>query len=300
MTDWSDLEVEGTLDVGPVTYHGTFMDCHSGFLSLDDDRPSRVSIRILRCFRMKAHYMTDPAEETAVILQRVTCDVRRWKSLCHQNILPVLGMKLDEDNEPCLLSPLIPRGNLTFVLRFEPDTEKLLKVLEQAAHGLEYLHSQNPPISHGSLDPDDIFVADDGFVKISGFGLKPLCEYITEGMTLTTSPGKEGGYIQAPEVLAPDEDSEKYTTASDVYDFGSMIIDVLSGKRPYHGIPHYRAILATMKHELPSHVQHPALSAEDPIWNLVYKCWAFEPSERPNIRYVADELETKRLSIPLS
>lgn len=154
---------------------------------------------------------------------------------------------------------------------------------------------------------------------LSDFGLEPLCEYIADGLTLTTN-NSSSNYVPAPEVLSPKEGTgplERYTTTSDVFDFGSMILEVrektssrnlspsswyfsadslslanqvLSGRRPYYGISRYKAIMAAMKGELPTPAQHPGLPGDDVMWDLIRSCWSVYPEDRPSMEVVAKKL----------
>ncbi|KAG9003502.1 hypothetical protein FRB94_003085 [Tulasnella sp. JGI-2019a] len=292
----SQSAIDGTLEVKTLVRAGSLMDVHRGVLTSNSGAKQEVSVKILRCVNMKVPYMQDTDQETALINKRITHDVEIWKSLNHPNILSVLGLELEDG--PYVVNPLlVPAATLNHVIQTEPDTERLLNLLKQAADGLHYLHSHTPPIVHGSINPDNVCIVDDDRAVLSDFGLHPLCEYIAEGLTLTTN-NSSSNYIPAPEVLAPEECSnaqERYTIASDVYDFGSMILEVLSGKRPYYDMTRYRAIMAAMKGDLPTSKQHPALHAEDTMWDLIHSCWNISPKDRPGMDIVAAKLEARRL-----
>lgn len=64
---------------------------------------------------------------------------------------------------------------------------------------------------------------------LSDFGLGPICESLADGLSLTYNPNENPNYIAAPEVLSPPDGAtliSMYTTKSDVYDFGSLTLDV--------------------------------------------------------------------------
>ncbi|KAG8862599.1 hypothetical protein FRB96_001157 [Tulasnella sp. 330] len=288
--------VDGTLEIKSLVRAGSLLDVHQGVLTSNSGKQQEVAVKVLRCLNMRTPYMLDPDQETALIVSRIAHEVEIWKSLDHPNIVSVIGLKLGDD--PYLVNPFLdPKATLTYVLQMEPDTEKLLKLLNQVAEGLSYLHTRTSPIAHGSINPDHVCIAEDGHAMLSDFGLNPLCEYIADGLTLTTN-NSSSNYIPAPEILCPEEGSdplERYTVASDVFDFGSMILEVLSGRRPYYGVSRYRAIMAAMRGELPTPAQHPGLPEHDVMWDLIRSCWSVYPKDRPPMDVVAQKLEARRI-----
>ena len=59
--------------------------------------------------------------------------------------------------------------------RDEPwSVKETVKILRQASAGLGYAHSQNPAIVHRDIKPGNLFVCDDGTVKVLDFGLAKL------------------------------------------------------------------------------------------------------------------------------
>ncbi|KAH3723061.1 leucinerich repeat kinase [Pelomyxa schiedti] len=94
------------------------------------------------------------------------------------------------------------------------------KILKDIAHGLEYLHTQKPPIVHGDLHTGNIFISSlDGtgpgpWAKIADFGLSQVLYSGESKSARCTLEGKVFTY--APEVL----NMEKYDTKADVWSFG--------------------------------------------------------------------------------
>ncbi|KAG8088975.1 hypothetical protein GUJ93_ZPchr0011g27191 [Zizania palustris] len=94
---------------------------------------------------------------------------------------------------------------------------------KQILTGLEYLHSQNPPIIHRDLKCDNIFInGNRGKVKIGDFGLATVMQ-----QTKTRS-------IQGTvEFMAPELFGENYNELVDIYSFGMCMLEMVTCECPY-------------------------------------------------------------------
>ena len=89
-----------------------------------------------------------------------------------------------------------------------------LGVFDEAAHGMAYLYSRNPPVQHQDFKPANLLVMDDWGVKITDFGLSKS-DITLSSTTMTQAGGARGGTLvyMAPEV----HDEEQFTEKCDVY-----------------------------------------------------------------------------------
>ena len=94
---------------------------------------------------------------------------------------------------------------------------------KQILEGLDYLHSQSPPIIHRDLKCDNIFInGNQGDVKLGDFGLSTLQE------------GPAISIIGTPEFMAPEMYSDDgYTAKVDIYAFGMCLLEIATGKHPF-------------------------------------------------------------------
>ncbi|KAG8940986.1 hypothetical protein FRC04_004842 [Tulasnella sp. 424] len=242
----------------------------------------------------------------------------KWIRLRHKNINPVIDFQIS--SEPLIVNPWI-KHSLSRVLygsegNFElMDLRKRLdkwSVINDVCDGLEFLHTQSPrPIVHGGLGMTTVLLDEsNGMIcaKLSNFGLEPILRRISFD-TVLTSMVDPHAYTPAPEVLdarspcyeeaigeAPpgmEDDEDMFalsgmTPASDIYDMGTWILELLSEKRPWLKMRRACAIMATMRGERPSPTDHPGLPQNHAAWTLIRRCWAQNPKERPSIRAVSD------------
>lgn len=89
-----------------------------------------------------------------------------------------------------------------------------------AARGISYLHSRRPPTSHGNIKPSNILLNRSHAACVSDFGLIQIASQ-------SSTPNHLAAY-RAPEVTDP----RKVSLKADVYSFGMVMLELLSGKAP--------------------------------------------------------------------
>jgi Tol biopolymer transport system component len=166
----------------------------------------------------------------------------------------------------------------------------------QLARGLAAAHSKG--IVHRDLKPENVFVTADGRVKILDFGLAKLVERAdTTGSQLEaetriahTEPGMVMGTVgyMSPEQLR----ARAVDHRTDIFSFGAVLYEMLSGRRAFHGETPADTISAILREDPPelsatSGVVAPALE------RIVRRCLEKNPEERfQSARDLAFNLES--------
>ncbi|KAK4338609.1 hypothetical protein RND71_043096 [Anisodus tanguticus] len=102
--------------------------------------------------------------------------------------------------------------------------ERLGKAME-IAQGMQYLHEHKPMVIHRDLKPSNIFLDDSMHVRIADFGHARFLNDEEKALT-----GETGTYVyMAPEVIR----SEPYDEKSDIYSFGIILNELVTGEYPY-------------------------------------------------------------------
>ncbi|KIO28102.1 hypothetical protein M407DRAFT_72347 [Tulasnella calospora MUT 4182] len=221
--------------------------------------------------------------------QRMKREVFIWSQTNHPNLHPLLGYR--SEPKPRLISPWWRHGHLTHYLRENPGLSRLdkLRLIFQAACGLEHLHAQNPPICHGDIKPENVLVNDLFMAALSDFGLSRVLDAFGHGNGFTTSDSVKGTYNYiAPELFI--EDKPRPTLETDVYAFGGLMLAVMSGKPPFWGLGRPRILARVTGAQPPKPDDHQALPISDPLWSLMHVCWNMAPKERPPMREVLKEV----------
>jgi HEAT repeat protein len=145
-----------------------------------------------------------------------------------------------------------------------------LKILHDVALGLQAIHKKQ--VCHGDLKPANVVRVEENW-KICDFGIARLLE---SGAGFTSESRGSLGYC-APEVF-----EGRVYAASDVFSFGILMCEVLTGKLPFPRENYKDAVLSG----------GPAMSEilDKALRDIVVGCLARDPANRPSIESVIDQL----------
>lgn len=209
----------------------------------------------------------------------------------HPSLMKVIGYSpedFDGEKKPTIISEYFPNGTLSQIIDLEQrglsklgwdDTKKLITIYGIAS-GMNFLHSNN--IIHRDLKPENIFMDTNLFPKIGDFGLLKDTNNLTITMT---------GLIGSPAYMAPEIINEEgYIKASDVYAFGIILSEILSGQKPYSQhkkLSSYALLLKVVNGYRP--LLDPSIP--EAYKELIQRCWHQEPSCRPTFDQIVSELQ---------
>ncbi|CAM0942615.1 unnamed protein product [Alopecurus aequalis] len=166
------------------------------------------------------------------------------RNIKHRNLVPILTVcsTVDMEGNPfkALVYPLMPNGNLDTLLHQRGDgnspkglgLSQRINIIVSIADALDYLHndSGSRSIIHCDVKPSNILLDDSMTAHLGDFGIASLYRGSAPiGDSSTISSGVKGtiGYI-GPEYAGGGHP----TTCGDVYSFGIVILEMLTGKRP--------------------------------------------------------------------
>src|SRR5213080_1849292 len=185
-------------------------------------------------------------------LSRFEQEASAASALNHPNILIVHDIG-SHDGSPYVVSELLEGETLRTRTSGAPLAQrKAIDYALQIAHGLAAAHEKG--IVHRDLKPENLFITKDGRVKILDFGLAKLIrprsgEVDTEAATMHghTDPGVVLGTVgyMSPEQVR----GQRVDHRSDIFSFGTVFYEMLSGRRAFHGQSAVETLSAILKEE---------------------------------------------------
>lgn len=205
-------------------------------------------------------------------------DIKHLRNINHPNIVKFRGI-CNQAPVHCIIMEFCPNGQLYEVLRNgrQISPSLLVKWSMQIADGMHYLHSHK--IIHRDLKSPNVLVGADDVLKISDFG---TCKEFSEKSAKMTFAGTVAW--MAPEVIRNEPCSEKV----DVWSFGVLIWELLTGEMPYRDVDSSAVIWGVGSNSL--HLPVPNTCPEG--FKLLMKiCWSSKPKNRPSFQQVLLHVE---------
>jgi len=210
-------------------------------------------------------------------IRRFQREARVVAALQHPNIGAIHHLE-HEGGEVYLILEYVEGEDLADRLRRgPPGVSEGLAICAQVAAALEAAHARG--IIHRDLKPSNVIVGRDRRVKVLDFG---LARWIgTESTTLgdATAVTSPGGIVGTPGYMSPEQArGEQVDTATDIWAFGCVLYECLTGERAFPGGTPMDAIASTLRLDVPLDGLPPETPAE--VRNLLAACLTREPGAR--------------------
>ncbi len=221
---------------------------------------------------------------------------KEWSTLVtmvHPNVINIYDIgEFEQDGvkKPFFVMPLLPGVTLDKLIKEGSprlSVAGVMAIIDQAARGLHAAHEQG--LIHRDVKPSNIFVMDDGSVKIIDFG-------IVRSATAHSKTTLKGTlYYMAPEQL----EMKPPSPMSDMFALGVVTYETLTRQRPFRGSSDGEVIDQIQKHSPPpiSELNHEVSYS---ISQVVHKAMAKQPWHRYfNMREYGDALMKALRNEPL-
>ncbi|KAG6826273.1 hypothetical protein H0H92_000466, partial [Tricholoma furcatifolium] len=249
-----------------------------------DFQGQRVALKVLR-----RYWYRDPMWNIFVK------EAILWSQLTHPNVLPLYGL-FRFGYQMSMVSPWMDDGDITRYLRNHPSIPRL-PLAADVANGLSYLHDLG--IIHGDLKSDNVLIDPAGRARLTDFSLSSVADSNIVSWTSQSSGHSRGGSIRwmAPELLNYDDEDMAYnTTASDVYAWGCVCLEIFTSEFPW---AHLAIDAFVLQRVLAGyHLERPPDSSRswtewgltETIWSLMENCWRRDPEIRLSAAEIVQSL----------
>ncbi|XP_062220518.1 uncharacterized protein LOC133919950 [Phragmites australis] len=265
--DLEEIRELGSGTYGAV-YHGKWRGCD-------------VAIK-----RIKASCFTGRPSERERLIADFWKEALILSSLHHPNVVSFYGVVRDgPDGSLATVTEFMVNGSLKQFLRKKDrtiDRRKRVILAMDAAFGMEYLHGKN--IVHFDLKCENLLVnmrdPQRPICKIGDLGLSKVKQHtLVSGGIRGTLPW------MAPELLSGK--SNMVSEKIDVYSFGIVMWELLTGEEPYSDMRAAEIIGGIVNDSLRPQIP----SWCDPEWKaLMESCWASDPADRPSFTDISQRL----------
>jgi len=215
--------------------------------------------------------------------------------ISHNNLVSFYGLAFD--SPPYLLVTEFCHGGTCYDLLhetedldFELTMTQQLKMCQDVAQAMEYLHKFRPQIIHRDLKSLNLLLmapvtstADLPHVKVSDFGLAKMKDQDQDWGKMTVEAGTF--HWMAPEVA-----TGNYSEKADIYSFAMVLFEFICQEIPFEDLEPVDVLKST------SDGQRPDMEAVPPntpkaLVDLMEDCWRHRPEERPTFEYICRTLD---------
>ncbi|KAJ6395643.1 hypothetical protein OIU77_020824 [Salix suchowensis] len=227
-----------------------------------------VAIKILKPDRVNSDLQKEFAQEVYIM-----------RKVRHKNVVQFIGA-CTKPPSLCIVTEFMHGGSVYDYLHKQRGVFKLpslLKVAIDISKGMDYLHQNN--IIHRDLKAANILMDENEVVKVADFG---VARVKTQTGVMTAETGTYRW--MAPEVI----EHKPYDHKADVFSFGIVLWELLTGKIPYDYLTPLQAAVGVVQKGL-----RPTVPKNTPtkLAELLEKCWQHDPARRPDFSEIIEILQ---------
>lgn len=216
-------------------------------------------------------------------------------SLRHKNLVKIRGFCCSKGRGECfLIYDFASKGNLSKYLDLEQGGNNVLdwptriSIINGIAEGIRYLHSKDmgkPGMVHQNISVEKVLIDERYTPLISDSGLLKL---LTEDATFSALKVSAALGYMAPEYVT----TGRFTEKSDVYAFGVIILQILSGKSKLGNLMLLAAESSRLKDFVDQNLADEFIHSEmGKLTEIALLCTNEDPEQRPSMEVVIDELK---------
>jgi Tol biopolymer transport system component len=215
-------------------------------------------------------------------LRRFEVEARAAAKLSHPNVCMVYELGATDDGRHFIAMEYVEGRTLRARLKEGAlALDEALDVARQVARALAAAHEAG--VVHRDVKPENVMLRPDGYVKVLDFGLAKLTEAAAplevrapDGASETATRGAVGtlGYMSPEQATGRRVDAR-----SDVFSFGAVLYELLTGERAFVGASAAETVYATV-HEAPAGLARLEGAVTEGVAEVVRRCLEKAPERR--------------------
>jgi serine/threonine-protein kinase len=213
----------------------------------------------------------DFSDDTEQLRPRFYREAKAIAKLQHRNIVTVFEFA-EDGTTPYIVMEFLRGTSLASRLETSPalTLDDKLDIVAQLCAGLGYAHEQG--IVHRDVKPANVFLLNDGAVKLLDFGIAKLT---------TSNLTRQGDVLGSPSYMSPEQimGKEDIDGRADVFSTGVMLYEMLAGRKPFEAET-TTAIVLKILHERETAIERLNPSIPPRLSALVKKALEKEPANR--------------------
>jgi serine/threonine protein kinase len=220
-------------------------------------------VKLNRLVALKVLHIEGDSEEEKESEKRFYSEAQAMKELNHQNLATVYDFG-KQDDKIFIAMTFVEGEALSDIIKREKNlpVKNAMYIAWQIARGLEYAHERG--VIHRDIKPSNIMIMKNNAVCIIDFGIS-----ITTDSQRLTNPGMTMG---TPEYMSPEQcQNRNVTLQSDIYSFGIVFYEMLSGDPPFVGGASL-SILNRHLHERPKSLSKKNDEVSEDLEKIIFKC----------------------------
>ena len=169
--------------------------------------------------------------DTDDLIARFRAERQILSSLAHPSIAQILDGGALDDGRPYLVLEFVDGVSITdYCEQQELDVRAKVVLMIEVLRALHHAHTRL--VVHRDVKPSNILVTDDGNVSLLDFGIAKLLD--PDSMPGSSTMTRTGVSLMTPGYGSPEQHAgATVTTASDIYQCGLVLYEMLTGESPY-------------------------------------------------------------------
>src|SRR3954471_14578996 len=215
--------------------------------------------------------LTDFTEDADQMRPRFYREARAAAKLNHRNIVTIFEFA-EEFNVPYIVMEFLRGTPLGARLNAQPplSIDDKLNIVAQLCDGLSYAHEQG--VVHRDVKPDNVFVLEDGSVKLLDFGIAKLT---------SSNLTRQGDVLGSASYMSPEQvgGSDSVDGRADVFSTGVVLYELITGHKPFEADAPTAVILKILREE-PTPIETYVQGLPPQLTAAVAKALTKNPDER--------------------